>query len=81
MSKITIKFNDAYPNRIMLTMYGNPGDMIEALVNCLAEVTRSLAKPERLHDLTMCISQEYSLRVFSRNFSSVKVEVDGGEHQ
>lgn len=81
MSKITIEFKDADPQRLMLTMDGNPGDMIEALVNCLAEVTRSLAKPERLHDLTMCIAHEYSLRVFSRNFENVKVEVDGGEHQ
>lgn len=81
MSKILIEWKDADPNRIMLTMDGNHGDMLEAMVNCLAEVTRNLAKPERLHDLTMCVSQEYALRVFSRNLSSVKVEIDGGEHK
>lgn len=81
MSKILIEWKNADPNKIMLTMDGNPGDMLEALVNCLAEVTRNLAKPERLHDLTVCVSQEYSLRVFSRNFASVKVDVDGGEHK
>lgn len=80
MNRILIEW-DKDPDRIVLSFDGEPADLIVAMVNSLAELTRKVAKPGALCDVAITVSAEYSHRVFSENLTSVGFDVDGGEHQ
>lgn len=81
MSHILIEWKDNDPDRSVMIMEGRPVDLIVAVVNALAEITRKVGKPERLNDMVVAVSQEYAHRVFSEDLTSVGFDVDGGEHQ
>lgn len=79
-SKILITWQDNNPDRIVMQIEGKPSDMIVAMVNGLAEITRKIGKPETLHEMTACVSAEYYCRVFSDNLISAGIDV-GGEQK
>lgn len=81
MSHILIEWKDNDTDRSVMTMEGRPVDLIVAVANALAEITRKVGNPERLNDMVVAVSQEYTHRVFSENLTSVGFDVDGGEHQ
>lgn len=80
MNRILIEW-DKDPDRIVLSFDGEPADLIVALVNALAEITRKVAKPGALCDVAITVSAEYSRRVFSEDLTSVSFDENGGMHQ
>lgn len=80
MNRILIEW-DKDPDRIVLSFDGKPEDLIVAMVNSLAELTREVGKTGRLSDMVVAVSQEYAHRVFSEDLTSVGFDVDGGERQ
>lgn len=80
MNRILIEW-DKDPDRIVLSFDGEPADLIVAMVNALADLTRRVAKPGTLCGVAIVVSAEYSTRVFSENLTSASFDADGGVRQ